>query len=254
MTEKFISKRLNSAALLAAFLLAVSQATTVITIPAQAQGLQAMQSQVGAGQAVENFQRLASIQMPAGWVKQQDPTGPGYGALPGYSIKYCSPDDDDTKIGVTSMELPMILDSSSQAFRDCLKQGPRVIYSDANPITEQDEKTIQSLEEVLGNAANNQVSKHSLEAKKGYTIHNYHLQRVEVINVGGQPVLSYVGWYQDRDNRSHGTKSWVISIDATPADKKADVQHIYLEADEDEEFQKALPLFQNSLNTLKWKG
>lgn len=244
MMEKFTSKRLIRAASLAVLLLTLAQAGPVICDPAMAQGLQ----------AIENFQRLSSIQMPAGWVKQPEPTGPGYGALPGYSIKYCSPDDDDTKIGVTSMELPMILDSSSAAFRDCLKQGPRLIYSDANPITEQDEKTMQSLEEVLGNAANNQVSKHSLEAKRGYTIHNYHLQRVEVIDVGGQPVLSYVGWYQDRDNRSHGTKSWVVSIDATPADKKADVQHIYLEADEDAQFQKALPLFQNSLNTLKWKS
>jgi len=74
------------------------------------------------------------------------------------------------------------------------------------------------------------------------------------MTVGGQSVLSYIGWYQDRDNRSHGTKSWVLSIDATPGDKKAEAQHIYLEADEDKEFDKALPLFQNSLNTLKWKS
>ncbi len=250
MTEKFISKRFMSAVSFAV-IFAASQLTTV---PLFAQGLQAMQSKPsGPGAMIENFQRLAAIQMPAGWEKTPEPTGPGYGALPGYSIKYHSPDDDDTKIGVMSLELPMITDASSNAFRDILKQGPHLIYTDANPVTDADEKTMQSLDEVLGNAANNQVSKHSLEVQKGYTIHNFHLQTVEVITIGGQSVLSYKGWYQDRDNRSHGTRSWVLSIDATPNDKKADAQHIYMEADEDEEYQSALPLFQESLNSVRWK-
>lgn len=250
MIEKIVSWRLIGAAL-SVFSLVVQVAATCI--PARAQGLQAMQAS-GPGQLIQNFQRLGSIQMPSGWIKQPEPTGPGYGALPGYSIKYHSPEDDDTKIGVMSLELPMILETSSEAFRNCLKGGPRLIYSDANPITEQDEKTMQSLEEVLGNAANNQVSKHSQEVQRGYVIHNYHLQKVEVIDVAGKPALSCIGWYQDRDNRSHGTKSWVISIDGTPFEKKADAQHIYLEADDDEQFNKALPLFQQSLSSISWKS
>lgn len=191
--------------------------------------------------------QLKSIQMPSGWVRTEEASEQGFGAIGfRHEHKFCNPEQRNTEICLFYRGLPLSAEDSS-VFRDYLSGTTGILFSE-NSKEQNGKWDILQLKEVLGNAKMNQVI-NKLPGDRGA---NFFLRRLELINVSGNLALSMRGYYEDPGSKVRHAEYWSILFDGQPDEAQCPVQEIFIRAEDIEQLEKNSHLFQGTLDSIEW--
>jgi len=194
---------------------------------------------------------IQAIKMPRDWTEVERQASFPLGTKS--SAVYHPPDDEKTVIALSNRGLA-ISEEASASFRAYLQYANQLIYSDQekqksyNYIDSNGRVSLQAaidLKEVLGSVHANQLFDSNYVA--------FYVERAEITTVNGQPVLSVKGWHQDPQTGVRGNQAWTVFVDGDPSAKQSTVLQIGLGAQNAEQFNKYVSVFQDTLNTIEWR-
>lgn len=157
----------------------------------------------------------------------------------------------DVRIEIFSPTIPLN-EKVSVAFRDVLKAAPSLIFErrDGQSPTPSAKKVLDQLQEVLGNAGNNQI----INVRTDYLGASFIMERIDSLAWNGVNVLAVRGWFRDPEEDLRLNDFCGIFVDSNPLQSECRVQEIFLEAPSEEVFLRYLPTFKESLDTIRWQS
>lgn len=186
---------------------------------------------------------IKSLKMPDAFSEHSEQIG-GLGG-DNWTHSYRIPKERYPEISCRYSGFPLYEDDET-AFRNLLKQGDGIVFEQANPqyCNKTNLDLVRQVSPALGNSGSNQIAN-----PDGGPMFN--LKKMEVRHINGRPVLHVLGWFQDLQMEPKVYLSCVF-IDADAKSEKCRVEELYFQSYPLDIFDKYLPEFEKTLDTIKW--
>ena len=194
---------------------------------------------------IENYDCIKSLQLPPGWTENKL----GGGFAPRTMRAFSPPDNPRVKIVLLNRGLP-VSEDAGKTFRKILQLSPKLIFdrNSANKLMPTEVQLICDLEEILGNAGDNQI----VNPDTGISGPPFILDRLEVLVCNDRPALAVRGWFCNPGNGQRLNAFYGLFVDVNARDDACGVEQIFLEAPEETLYLQYLPAFEQCLHSIEW--
>lgn len=186
---------------------------------------------------------IESIDMPDGWqLKELPPI-----ASTIVDNKYSPPETQDVRIRYFYRGVPLSSPGTA-SFRACLASPARLIfqYQPGEPLDPATKQLLSGLQEAMDNTGNNQMT------VKGEGRPRFQLEELRTLSLNGKSVLSVQGWFYGPDMETPQDHYFGIYSDSNPQMALCEVEEVFLEARDWDDFEKYYPEFRKVLGSIRW--
>ncbi|MDR3616372.1 MAG: hypothetical protein P4L53_22620 [Candidatus Obscuribacterales bacterium] len=209
-----------------------------------------------ATQTARNLDSIASIQLPAKWIKFEQNTQLCDATMFRHSTI------ESTQISLYGSRKPLD-EQSSNAFKQVLNAAlpsPRIIYSEK--MQTNTEENIEAVKELSGAFGRTRVGDNQLSSSPSRRP-AFHLDTATVETVNGKKVIAVDGWFTQLDDYAEikmggngplkRRYSGIFFEANTDPDARPKIKELYLLADDDIAFTSNKAAFRTALKSIEWK-
>ncbi len=189
---------------------------------------------------------IRAIKLPQEFVKGEEYIN-AFG--PSWNVTYNPRETDDVEICFLYSGSP-ISNFGSTGLRLLLEKPPHVVvHTKGREQTLPDTKVslLCELEEVLGNAGNNQIT----NQKKGAAGPRFHLDKIETLDLNMRRVLVVTGWFHNHEGKMQNNYQGIF-FDGSPTQDSCAVEEIIFQTRTHALFDEYWDQFKSALLTIEW--